>query len=192
MADEAKDTGLARGEEPLFSYTYELSNQLVEDAATALAGDPSRNPATMACAGSLVVIIAFASSPIGNNPPVLILLVIIEMALWSLARKWHEVQVWRLRRAGLDTALVAEDQRRRSVSVYDDRLVVEERNGHKTALPMDEMRRPKLSGEVLVLTFSRGRFVPVPRKSMSVSRFDELVDYVARRTNAKRLMRGAK
>lgn len=178
--------GDGSGEErPLFSYSYELSGSLVSDMATALAGDEKRNPPMIATYVLLVVVLLVAISPLGKNSALLIALVIIELAVWWLSTKWHAIQERRLRRAGLDPAFVPEGKRRRSVSVYEDRIVVEAAEGDAQTYPVSAMGKPYYAADLLVMTFSGNAFVPAPRKALSTTRFNQLVRHVSEKTGTE-------
>lgn len=171
----------------LFSCSYELTNQLVDEAATALAGDSRSNPAMLASYGLLVVILLVAMSPIGASQasmPVLLGLILVEVGLWVLARRWHDIKLAQLRRNGLDTALIPERQRRREVRVYEDRVVVAPKEGTETTYATAGMRKPKLTSGLCLLRFAEGA-VPVPSRAMSVTRYEELVRWACKRTGAK-------
>lgn len=187
MADENGTKGKDdfEQERPLVSYVYDLTSALVIDMSVALAGDRKRNPASVVCACLLVIIVMLAASPVARQlTPLLVVLIVVEMATWTLSSKWQAVQLRRLRKAGFDLALAPEGKRRRTVSVFEDRVVVEEPSGHKTSYPVSEMRRPRSAGEMLVLRF-QGGFVPVPRHALSASRYNDLLRFVAERTGMK-------
>lgn len=117
----APTTGM---EKPLFQASYELNRQVVEDAGMALAGDQMRNPPTIASIVILVAIVVLAAL-VGNDAVVaLTILVVLWIATWQLSRRWPQIMVGRLRKAGFDTALIPDDERRREVLVYADRVVV--------------------------------------------------------------------
>lgn len=189
MADTSERADSAaelQEERPLFSYSFELSNQLVSDMATVLAGDSKRNPPTIACATLLAVIVLIAASPMGrDNTPLLIGLVIVEMAMWTLSRRWVSFKVNALRKDGYDTALVPKGERRRAVELYDDRVVVRPEGETARTLLVSSMRKPRYASDLLVLVFSGGHYVPVPRKALSTTRFSELVRHVAKVTGTK-------
>lgn len=177
-------------EQPLFSYSYVLSNALIDDMATALSGERLRNPPAIICAVLLIAIISLAASPWASSHLwVLIFLIIIEVPLWTLAStsKWHAVQIHKLRTSGLDLALIPEDERHVDVALYEDRIAVRPRNGSIRAYPLSSIRKPKITGdhEMLVLTFSDRHYVPVPRRSLSAGRYNELIRSVAQRAGVK-------
>lgn len=175
----------AEGERPLFSYSYELSGSLVSEMASALAGDDRRNPPMIATYVLLVVVLIVAVSPLGQNSALLIALVIIELSVWGLSTKWRAIQERRLRHAGLDPAFVPEDKRRRSVEVYEDRVVVEAPEGEPQTYLVSSMRKPFFTETMLIMVFSGNTFVPAPRKALSTTRFNQLVRLVCEKTGAK-------
>lgn len=178
-------TGNSGEERPLFSYSYEVSGQLVSDMATALAGDTKRNPPMIATYALLVLVLLVALSPLGTNTALLITLVIIELAVWYVSTKWHSIQERRLRKLGFDPAFIPEDKRRRSVSVYDDRVVVELPDDETKTYPISSMGKPCYGDGMLVMSFSGKAFVPVPHKALSATRHNQLVRFIAEKTGAK-------
>lgn len=187
----AADTELER---PLLTVSYELNARLVDKSAELLAGDPSRNPPAMVSVVLLVVIVAWGfatSSNEGIDPrsaPVVATaaaLVVAAVAMGTLARRWQRVKLAELRRNGLDVALIPEGERRRTVSVFPDRVVVAPEQGEPTTYALGSMRKPKLGTELMLLRFGPRGFVPIPRRALSASRAAELERFVCERTGAK-------
>ena len=175
MSHSKHATPAMGAEKPLFSASYELNRQIVEDAGLALAGDQMRNPPTIASIVVLVAIIALAAV-VGNEAVVpLTILVVLWIAMWQLSRRWPQIMVSRLRRAGYDTALIPDDERRREVLVYADRVVVLPKGGAPQTYQRSEMRKPRVGSEIVVLRFPHGAYVLVPRRSLSAQRYNDLV-----------------
>lgn len=169
----------------LFSYSYEITNPLVQDAASALAGEKGRNPAAGACAAVLLVIILTASFPRSEMAtPLLVVLLVLEVGLWNLMYRWQDVQLGRLRKAGFDTALIDHDKRRRKVRIYEDRILVDDGETTKAHL-MSDAKKPRMGSGGLVIPFRGGGFVLVPAKSLSTSRYGELVAHLNKLTGSK-------
>lgn len=185
-ADEQTQPENSGEEKPLYSYAYELSGALVDEMATALAGDRYKNPATVACVFILAVIVFFAASPIGyNNQVPLVCLVVVWVILWTVSGKWQTIQVRKLRRAGLDPALAPEGKRRYEVAFYEDRVVVTPPEGKLVTYPVSSLRKPKQSRDLLVIPVAGGAYLPVPHRALSTGRYNELLHHVAKLTGAK-------
>ena len=166
---------IEKREGELFSYAYDLNRQLVEDAASALAGDRNRNPPMIASIVILIVLVVLAASPFGDDAlPLLAVLVVVEAVLWTLSARWRQLMLRKLRAAGLDCALVSEDANRFAVHVFEDELaVVPEAGGSEVRHALSALRKIKPANNQLLLVFADG-YVPIPHKALSVSRFDEL------------------
>ena len=75
-------------------------------------------PASVTSYALLVLIVIAALAPATKgNVPLLVGMVVVEVVLWGLADRWPQVQLRKLRHAGLDTALIPADKRRRTVAV---------------------------------------------------------------------------
>lgn len=119
---------LAPAERPLYTLSYDLSAQLVEEAASTLAGARYRNPASLVGGVFLVAILAVALVPGGRQMTALLVALFVgAVAFLQLGDRWQAVQLRRLRKAGLDTAFLDKDARRVRVSVYPDRVVLGEK-----------------------------------------------------------------
>ena len=178
-------------EQPIHTASYELTDQLVDQSATLLAGDASRNPAAITSMVLLVIIVAwgFATSSDPkvdpSSPPVIAtagVLVAAAVALGTLAGRWKQVKLSRLRRSGLDLASVDKRQRRRTVSVFADRVVVAPEGVEPQVFPLASMRRPLFGPELMLLRFGANGFVPVPRRSLSATRYADLERFVREQT----------
>lgn len=172
----SKHAALTTGmEKPLFQASYELNRQVVEDAGMALAGDQMRNPPTIASIVILVAIVVLAALA-GNEAVVaLTILVVLWIATWQLSRRWSQIMVGRLRKAGFDTALIPNDERRREVLVFADRVVVLPKGGAPETYQRSEMRKPRVGSEIMVLRFPHGAYALIPRRSLSAQRYNDLV-----------------
>lgn len=165
-------------DKPLFSLSYDLSAQLVDEAARLLAGDKMRNPASVTSIAVLVLIVIAALMPATkDNVPLLVGMVVLEVILWNLADRWSQVQLRRLRRAGLDTALIDADKRRRTVAAYEDTLTVTSPDAAET-LRIADLRSATVGNEIAVLAFSGGQFVIIPARAMSAQRYHDLLKHV--------------
>ena len=66
-------------DKPLFSLSYDLSAQLTDEAARLLAGDKTRNPASVTSYAVLVLIVIAALAPATKgNMPLLVGMVVVE------------------------------------------------------------------------------------------------------------------
>lgn len=165
-------------DKPLFSLSYDLSAQLTDEAARLLAGDKTRNPASVTSYAVLVLIVIAALAPATKgNMPLLVGMVVVEVILWGLADRWPQVQLRKLRHAGLDTALVPADKRRRTVAVYEDTLTVTSPDAVET-LRIADLRGATLGNEMAVLAFANGSYVLVPSRAMSAQRYRDLLKHV--------------
>ena len=165
-------------DKPLFSLSYDLSAQLTDEAARLLAGDKTRNPASVTSYALLVLIVIAALAPATKgNVPLLVGMVVVEVILWGLADRWPQVQLRKLRHAGLDTALIPADKRRRTVAVYEDTLTVTSPDAAET-LRIADLRGATLGNEMAVLAFANGSYVLVPSRAMSAQRYRDLLKHV--------------
>lgn len=165
-------------DKPLFSLSYDLSAQLTDEAARLLAGDKTRNPASVTSYALLVLIVIAALAPATKgNVPLLVGMVVVEVVLWGLADRWPQVQLRKLRHAGLDTALIPADKRRRTVAVYEDTLTVTSPDAVET-LRIADLRGATLGNEMAVLAFANGSYVLVPSRAMSAQRYRDLLKHV--------------
>lgn len=186
MAKGTSNTAENGIEKPLFSLSYDLSAQLVDEAARVLAGDKMRNPPSVASIAVLVLIVIAALAPATRgNVPLLVGMVVVEVILWNLADRWAQVQLRKLRRAGLDTAFIPEDKRRVSIAVYEDTLAVTGPSGAKT-LKVSDLRAANLGNELSVLAFAGGTLVLVPRRAMSAQRYHDLLKHVGAAKETKK------
>ena len=175
---QASNKPEAGTDKPLFSLSYDLSAQLTDEAARLLAGDKTRNPASVTSYAILVLIVIAALAPATkDNVPLLVGMVVAEVILWALADRWPQVQLRRLRRAGLDTALIPVDKRRRTISAYDDTLVVASPDSTET-LRIADLRGATVGNEIAVLAFANGVYVIVPSRAMSAQRYHDLLKHV--------------
>lgn len=165
-------------DKPLFSLSYDLSAQLTDEAARLLAGDKTHNPASVTSYALLVLIVIAALAPATKgNVPLLVGMVVVEVVLWGLADRWPQVQLRKLRHAGLDTALIPADKRRRTVAVYEDTLTVTSPDAAET-LRIADLRGATLGNEMAVLAFANGGYVLVPSRAMSAQRYRDLLKHV--------------
>ncbi len=163
---------------PLFSLNYDLSAQLTDEAARLLAGDKTRNPASVTSYAVLVLIVIAALAPATKgNVPLLVGMVVAEVILWALADRWPQVQLRKLRRAGLDTALIPTDKRHRSIAAYEDTLTVTTPDSTET-LRIADLRGATVGNEMAVLAFANGSYVVVPSRAMSAQRYHDLLKHV--------------
>lgn len=156
-------------DKPLFSLSYDLSAQLTDEAARLLAGDKMRNPASVTSYAVLVLIVIAALAPATKgNMPLLVGMVVVEVILWGLADRWPQVQLRKLRHAGLDTALIPADKRRRTVAVYEDTLTVTSPDAAET-LRIADLRGATLGNEMAVLAVCERQLRPraLPRDERS-------------------------
>lgn len=178
MAKDTNKTAENQIDKPLFSLSYDLSAQLVDEAARVLAGDKMRTPPSVASIAVLVLIVIAALAPVTrDNVPLLVGMVVLEIVLWNLADRWAQVQLRKLRRAGLDTALIPEDKRRRSIAVYEDTLAVTSPDGTDT-LRISDLRGANVGNDLSVLAFANGSFVLIPSRAMSAQRYHDLLKHV--------------
>lgn len=176
----AKATNKAEAglDKPLFSLSYDLSAQLVDEAARLLAGDKRRNPASVTSYAVLALIVIAALAPATkDNVPLLVAMVVAEVILWAVADRWPQMQLRKLRRAGLDTALIPADKRRRSIAVYEDILTVTSPDDTQT-LRIADLRGATLGNESAVLAFANGSYVIIPSRAMSAQRYHDLLKHV--------------
>ena len=174
----AKSTNADELAEPLFSFKYDLSAQMVDEAAHLIAGDKLRNPAGVASIGMLVLIVIAAISPITRDmTPLLVVMVIVEVALWTVSDHWPQICLRRLRNAGLNTALIPADERRRTIRVYEDTLTISTPSNTDT-LSISSLRDAKMGAELAVLTYANNTYVLVPRRSMSAQRYHDMLKHL--------------
>ena len=165
---------------PLHVVSYELTPQLVDEAASALAGPRYRNPPSFVGAVFLLGIVTFAMTPNAREHVVPLLVMFVgAVASLQAGEKWQKVQLRRLRRSGLDTAFIDKDKRRLEVRFFADHVEVA-RKGEPTEanLPLSGMKKPVKGPELLVLRFAGPAYVIVPQRAMSLSRFEELCSLV--------------
>ena len=166
---------------PLYTASYELTPQLVDEAASALAGPRYHNPPTIASAIFLIGIVAYGLLPgARQNVVPLVVLFLCAVGCLQAGDRWQRFQLRGLRRAGLDTAFIDKGDRRMEVRVFADRVETSRRGADGTqTLPLSAMKKPVEGPELLVLKFSGPSYVIVPQRSMSLSRFKELVSFVS-------------
>lgn len=172
---------------PLHVVSYELTPQLVDEAASALAGPRYRNPPSFVGAVFLLGIVAFAMTPNAREHVVPLLVMFVgAVASLQLGEKWQKVQLRRLRRSGLDTAFIDKDKRRLEVRFFTDHVEVARKGeSAETSLPLSGMKKPVKGPELLVLSFAGPAFVIVPQRAMSLSRFEELCSFVFDRSEKR-------
>lgn len=174
----ANSNAAAQKSEPLFNLKYDLSAQLVDEAAHIIAGDKMRNPAGVASIGMLVIIVIAAISPVTRDmTPLLVGLVVVEVVLWAVSDRWPQLCLRRLRNAGLNTALMAADERRRTIHVYETELEVTSPKGTDT-LPISSLREAKLGSELAVLAYAGNKYVLVPKRAMSAQRYHDMLKHL--------------
>ena len=174
----ANSRAAASKTEPLFNLKYDLSAQMVDEAAHIIAGDKMRNPAGVASIGMLVLIVIAAISPITKDmTPLLIGLVVLEVVLWGLSDRWPALCLRRLRNAGLNTALMGADERRHTIHVYESELEVVTPKGTET-LPISSLREAKLGSELAVLAYAGNKYVLVPKRAMSAQRYHDMLKHL--------------
>ena len=161
----AKATNKAEAglDKPLFSLSYDLSAQLVDEAARLLAGDKRRNPASVTSYAVLVLIVIAALAPATkDNVPLLVAMVVAEVILWAVADRWPQMQLRKLRR---------------SIAVYEDTLTVTSPDDTQT-LRIADLRGATLGNESAVLAFANGSYVIIPSRAMSAQRYHDLLKHV--------------
>ena len=180
MAKAKKSANANAEDKPLFTANYELSYAVVDEASRAMVDSKVKNPAGIASVAILVVIVLVALSPLARvATPALLLLVVIEIGLWYLAENWYRVHFRRLCKAGFDTSLLPQDQRRRSVRIYPGHVEVTGAGGSVARAELTNLRRAYQGRSIIVLEFRDPYYVLIPSESMSTQRFHELASFAA-------------
>ena len=126
----------------------------------------------------LVLVLVYDSS----NTVLSITLLVCTTLCSAASASWRSIQ---LRYTDGTTLAQMGSHDRRHVVICDDEVHVEHASGAYEHYPLTELKSAKSTGEVVVLGFGKGRFVYVPKASMSENRFRKLVADMQSRAKKK-------
>lgn len=170
MASPKKNARNQQAEKPAYSASYDLTSLMTQEATSLMVPNGATNPAYIACAVCLVVLLAYCFL-FEANAVVAVLGAVVCAALLIIAGRWGDYMGRRITEQGWNALALPEDARRVTVDVWPDRLEVVRPGRPVDTRPLSEVREVKRSDSLAVVVFKDRSLVLIPRKALSHQRF---------------------